>query len=322
MINILKRIKRFYNLSRKLKSIEGAWFLSANTTNYQIDSEKYDWQDSKLIIRKQDFYLTKEELQLFRNSLDRIGVFLDRFTFSREPQGLIVILPHKDREIKILLDNYEVVAVIKEIFIDQVYEIDTLKEFVVIDVGMNIGLSALYFASFKNVKKVIAFEPFEATFNRALQNFKLNPALSEKILYEMVGWGKAESIVQLKYNPDDCLSSTTIEGFFDGLKRNNHENFAEVRIRTASVLLKDIIDTYKDSSKIILKMDCEGAEYEIIEDLQQNDYLEKLDAIILEWHVNGNTPLIHALNNSNFFSLSQARPHTIPMGMIYAVKFS
>src|SRR5271166_5049437 len=51
----------------------------------------------------------------------------------------------------------------------------------VIDVGMNVGLASLYFASKDFVKEVHSFEPSKATYDRALRNLALNPKLSSKV---------------------------------------------------------------------------------------------------------------------------------------------
>ena len=55
------------------------------------------------------------------------------------------------------------------------------KNSIVIDIGMNVGIASLFFATLPHVEKVYAFEPFKAPYLRAMDNFKLNPALSAKI---------------------------------------------------------------------------------------------------------------------------------------------
>ena len=57
----------------------------------------------------------------------------------------------------------------------------------VIDIGANIADSSIYFC-LKNAKKVIALEPFQYSYNYALQNIILNE-LSDKIILLKAGYG-------------------------------------------------------------------------------------------------------------------------------------
>jgi len=80
------------------------------------------------------------------------------------------------------------------------------------------------------------------------------------------------------------------------------------------VALNDITD-----EKIILKIDCEGSEYEILERLNDTGLLPRFDVIMIEWHIKGTAPLRKILHDNNFDILSMGE-HNMNIGMMYAFK--
>ena len=97
----------------------------------------------------------------------------------------------------------------------------------------------------------------------------------------------------------------------------NNENAEKrkVQILEASTEINNIILENKQK-KIILKIDCEGAEYEILENLFASKIINKIDVILLEWHDNGAEPIEKLLLLSGFdtFSISLG----LKSGMIYS----
>ncbi len=70
---------------------------------------------------------------------------------------------------------------IGEVFAENVYNFKTDRDVCAIDIGMNVGLSSLMFAQKHNVKEVHSFEPFQATYDRAVRNIALNTHFGGKI---------------------------------------------------------------------------------------------------------------------------------------------
>ena len=68
---------------------------------------------------------------------------------------------------------------IQSVFFDEVYTTLDVNNKIVVDIGANIGDSAIYFAV-KGAKKVIALEPFPKNFELAKKNIELNN-LTDKI---------------------------------------------------------------------------------------------------------------------------------------------
>jgi hypothetical protein len=76
------------------------------------------------------------------------------------------------------------------------------------------------------------------------------------------------------------------------------------------------------SEELFLKLDCEGAEYEILQKLHESGLLPKIKVVIIEWHFKGYESLEKLLGANGFTSVVFPRPTpTISdMGMIYAFK--
>ncbi len=65
-------------------------------------------------------------------------------------------------------------SVVRENFIENQYEWLDAKNKVVVDIGANIGDTAIYFSKIKKARKVIAFEPYPYSYKLAEENIKIN----------------------------------------------------------------------------------------------------------------------------------------------------
>ena len=91
-----------------------------------------------------------------------------------------------------------------------------------------------------------------------------------------------------------------------------------------SISLQKIFDDNNIEHCNFLKLDCEGAEYEIIKNLPIA-YLEKIDKIIIEYHSADSYPellneLKEIFTNHNF--KIDVKPSFLGMGILYAKKLS
>ena len=131
------------------------------------------------------------------------------------------------------------------------YKLD-VKEREVVDIGANIGDTAIYF-SVKGAKHVYAYEPQPAFYKCALENIKLNN-LENNITMINAAIGA--------YN-----------GEFHGIDYITGSKFNVVKIPIKNVI-KQVSDKY------LLKIDCEGCEAELINDCDNFDF----EYIIFEHH--------------------------------------
>ncbi len=158
------------------------------------------------------------------------------------------------------------VGMIKDQFIEQQYKWLDVKNMVVVDIGANIGDSAICFA-LKGAKHVYAFEPYPYSYNIANKNVNLNRSLSKKITLLNEGCGKSGFI--------------TIKKDFQNSVGSDIKNFEKgERIKISD--LDEIVKRFK-LKHATLKLDCEGCEYALLLNASYSS-LNAFDQIILEYH--------------------------------------
>ena len=140
---------------------------------------------------------------------------------------------------------------------------------IIIDVGAHIGLFSLYCHAINPLAKIFALEPEPNNIKRLTKTLALNTVLSAKILPVALAGktGKGRLIL----TPD---SHNHYLGTADAL-----EEGIIVKTLTLSALKKQ----EKLKQIDLLKMDIEGGEYDIFENLSATDYLG-IKYIILEYH--------------------------------------
>jgi FkbM family methyltransferase len=157
-----------------------------------------------------------------------------------------------------------------EIFVKEIYHFSTTnnKPFI-IDCGSNIGLATLYFKMLYPKAEIIAFEPSRKCFQVLQKNISVNN------LTNVTAYNKAVS------NQEGSASFwDPSEGCGDGrasiLVQGNNKFITTVE----SVRLSDYITKPVD----LLKMDIEGAEFMVFQELAQAKKLKLIKEIVLEYH--------------------------------------
>jgi FkbM family methyltransferase len=189
---------------------------------------------------------------------------------------------------------------INSIFVGYKYNIIIDRPTVVLDVGMNVGFSALFFAKNPNVI-VVGFEPFEMTFNQASSNIKLNNNFTDRIITHQYGLAGINKRIRAEYS-FELNRFASIYGFPGSFSDTNYDT-EEIEIRNASEIVKDIGLKFPNRD-IVMKIDCEGSEYEIINSLYENEELANIHCILMKWHIRDPTndpdKLVSQLKASGF----------------------
>ena len=173
---------------------------------------------------------------------------------------------------------------ISEIFDKEDYKFFNVQNKSVLDIGAFVGDSPIYFV-LKGSKKVYAIEPHPDAYNEMLENIKLNN-MEDKIIPINMG---------INYEKDYVVINTkdTTHTAFSFFNSNNNG------IKISAGKLSDIIEKYNIDAQV-LKMDCEGCEYDII--LKDYDTIKEFDEIGFEYHAyNTKIPvnkLLDKLNNN------------------------
>lgn len=139
---------------------------------------------------------------------------------------------------------------------------------VVVDIGGHIGIFATYAAAVCGASRVIVFEPFPENFELLVRNVEENGLTSVTCVNEAVGGKRGR--LPLRVDPTNSGGHSLTSGL-DGA-------IIEVQCCT----LGDIFDRFGLDRIDYLKMDCEGAEYQILD--ASADLLERIGRISMEYH--------------------------------------
>ncbi|WP_044891493.1 FkbM family methyltransferase [Opitutus terrae] len=160
------------------------------------------------------------------------------------------------------------------------------RPFVIYDVGMNRGYAALWFASHPACRAVYGFELFDVPYQWALDNIALNPTLAPKITPFCIGLGGENKTAELIYEEASDGVSTIMPEFYASYwtpERKRQSQKKTVQIKKASDAFATLPPTQTGELRV-LKLDVEGAEYEIVEDLARAKRLN-FDIILAEAHL-------------------------------------
>ena len=212
----------------------------------------------------------------------------------------IKLLSHSPSENRIYLETEDGIKLltnnrfytIKEIYARDGYSVPQLyqfKEFVVFDIGMNRGYAALKFANYDSCKTVYGFEINQETYDFALENLDLNPELAQKIKTYNFGISDKDDEIDIYCLPgSDGITTAELEFTniqSEWLKGKEQMKIKKAKIKEASAIILDVIKNDNINSNIVLKIDTEGSEHKILDNLIDNNVLDKVDLIMGENHL-------------------------------------
>ena len=171
----------------------------------------------------------------------------------------------------IVRKNMQDIRVISDIYMNKPYSrfLPVLREGgTVIDIGANIGVFSILAAKQNKSVKVYAYEPFKDNYSILIKNASINNLPNQINSFQM---GVADK-------------KGTRKLFIDSENSGGHTmygNGEEISIKVCT--LNDIFDKNKITSCDFLKIDCEGAEFEILYSTPQSVF-NKIKTISLEFH--------------------------------------
>jgi FkbM family methyltransferase len=201
----------------------------------------------------------------------------------------------------------EEIDMAREIFLEGCYDVTLPGRFHVIDIGGNVGFAALRFASQANVERVFSFEPFGPTAEAFREQILRNAHLAARISLQQVGLGSRDQTVEVNYTAA-LRGSMSMHGLgsWRGPATADSQR-VPITISRASTQLRPIITAARASgAKVMAKIDCEGAEYSILDELAASNLLVEFDAVCIEWHARGPGDLLAHLHQSGFATKTQS----------------
>ncbi|MBU4269702.1 FkbM family methyltransferase [Candidatus Dependentiae bacterium] len=209
------------------------------------------------------------------------------YLFSTDHENLPAI--NHIRNFKILSNtNTEFYTLYQEIFTEKLYYFDLKNEKpFIVDCGSNIGMSILFFKLLYPNSEILGFEPSNINFNLLKKNIENNKLDNTKIFKKALS-NKIESLKL--YGTGTPLGSIISDNPHN---RSNYE-----------IIETDLLSNYINKKVDLLKIDTEGAETLIIEDLDSKNKLNFIDKIIMEYHhfttQNKLSNLLSILEKNNF----------------------
>lgn len=149
----------------------------------------------------------------------------------------------------------------------------------VVDIGGNIGMVSIYLAKKYPFLKIYAFEPVRQNYENFKYNIKLNNIPDGTIFLENKAVTKDGRIVNMTINVNNTGGSSISDVISTGGVTQ------ELNTNIESTTLKDIFKVNKIKKLRMLKIDCEGSEYEILQNTPEH-ILKNIQALRGEFHEN------------------------------------
>ena len=155
----------------------------------------------------------------------------------------------------------------------------------IVDVGANVGAAALWFLTAAPEARVVCFEPSRENFESLRHNLESFPNAE----VHHCGLFSAERTANLHLGVSQCMQHSIFSSCETG------DQIETIALRRASTEF----DKLGIQQISVLKIDTEGCEVPILEDLGA-DRLSRVDVIYLEWHSEEDRRSIDALLGGHF----------------------
>lgn len=169
------------------------------------------------------------------------------------------------------------IYIYRELLLDS-YQINRIKFFpgdTIIDIGAHIGFVSIYIAKQYPFVKIYAYEPIPDNYKHLVKNIKINSVVNViPINQALTKDGRNIDMIVNFYNSGGAT------GCLKNMKLEDH-NYYKVK----STTLDKVFKKYFIKKCKFLKIDCEGAEHEILLNCAS---LNKVEYLSGEFHINQN----------------------------------
>lgn len=223
-------------------------------------------QDFPYLVRVGHKYKELAKILLFQFKINLKFLFLEKF-FKFKSENFFGF--------KIEGFDYNTIRFLfKEIFYRNEYFFECKSQKpIIFDCGANIGMATLFFKWLYPKCIVYSFEPDKKTFKLLQRNIRKNK-LKNVFLFNLALSDKNGTV--------DFYSDSKNPGSLIMTTKNNESNDTKTRVKTIS--LSNFLKKEKIKKIDFIKMDIEGSEREVIEDLANNKQLDYVSKICVEYH--------------------------------------
>ncbi len=170
------------------------------------------------------------------------------------------------------IENSHIADILKEIYMDHIYVPLLLgkKDLTILDIGSNVGITVQYFS--KYAKQLYALEPSLEHYATLKQMVEFNKLTNVK----MYPFALANTVGTMPFyhNTNVTMDSLDIQ-----VNDNNKPVDQVPTVTIQSLMLTEKIDHVD-----LLKLDVEGAEFDIIGGKPFTEVADKIDTVVVELH--------------------------------------
>ena len=294
---------------------------------YSREASKNNFQD--LMAGTVDFLPSPQVSQ--HELFDNLRMFLEsrrNFRFHNGMPG--------DKQVVITPDNLivqhlgsEFYSVLFKIYERRDYDLclDERKEYILIDIGANVGMASLYLRKrYNNIQQVFAFEPLGTVASIARKNFEANPDAAPIVL-KQIGLSDEYSIRPVEFFEDWTTLFSTDDRTLDSFLKHSEEGSragalgTEVEVSPANIEIKNILAS-TGRMRVALKCDTIGSELAIFRSLDNAGLFDRVDAIVLETHFGSPDEIIEILTCNGFDVDCRSVHDPSAVYAVYSVKAS
>jgi FkbM family methyltransferase len=200
--------------------------------------------------------------------------------------------------------------ILKETVLDRQYEqasVPLQPDWVVVDIGAALGDYSVWAARQLKQGRVIAIEPFPQSIQLIRANLAANQIKNVTVLEAAVDSRAGQTVLQLVTG--QAVQHSTAAGNGSG------------SVTVSTVTLASILQQVPEGRIDYLKIDCEGAEYDILFDTP-NDALQKVERICMEVHdgmtLHDHHEMIRFLQSQGYSTRLTPNPVHAELAYLYA----
>jgi FkbM family methyltransferase len=219
----------------------------------------------------------KRYIELFKHIQNPFEYILHKN--ERFKRSLTFITKPNNIQFHVALPLYQV---FKEIFLEDVYNIEAVvKQMppkpVIIDIGANAGFFDVLILSKIKHAKIFAYEPIPRNIHQIRTTLEANPSMKDHVVVHQVAvTGTASDKIDLYIESEN--DNSVIASIFADFNTSNANKISVDTITLTDILLKN------DLTEVdILKVDCEGSEYDIFYNTDPA-VIRRAKMILLEVH--------------------------------------
>jgi FkbM family methyltransferase len=177
---------------------------------------------------------------------------------------------------KVTIPDYETFfAIFRQVFVRQTYYSRTKNEKpLIIDCGGNIGISVLYWKYIYPDAHIIVFEPSKEVVEIMVKNININKLQNVTIVKKAVS--NYEGSMTIYPRGTAACGNTLVSSLAKTARLKDRSVNYNVEVTRLSQYLPELVD--------IVKLDIEGSEDIVLEELSKSNVLNRVREIVLEYH--------------------------------------